>query len=576
MAEGHFPSDNIKLLTNENATRGQIVEAIEWMGRRVTSEDLVYIFFAGHGEIDGQGRAYFMPYNADPSLPYDLGLRADRFLEDLKTSITAKQMVFFIDACHAGAALVPGGTTGSSRSSGKNVIPNILGLWQKFLSDSDAINMGILSAGSNQLSWEDHELEHGLFTYFLIKGMEGAADIECDGTITAQALFRYVTDNVEKRSKELYSEQTPIVSPSWEPRFPLAMYAVAPSTKRPCVPAVVAPGGTPKAAPIRSSSFRESRAAIQFESVRGESARLVQFLHGMPKGADLHVHLSGAVYAESLIRAGVEDGLCVNLASLSFAKPRRPIGGEKGMAACNDGEVPVAQINHDQSLYNSLVNSFSMRHYVPSAGSTGYDQLYGTFSKFGGLDQRHLGEWIDELASHAAIQNEQYLEIMHTPDFSNAAKIASSVGWQPDFYRFREELLRRGIRDDLLAARESIDRAESLRRERENCGQHAELPACDVQIRYLYQVLRGLPKELVFVQALVGFELASMDPRFVGVNFVMPEDSVTSMSDYKLHMQILNFMHCTYPAVHNKPPCRRVVSWPSAANWLAVSYPRCC
>ena len=71
------------------------------------------------------------------------------------------------------------------------------------------------------------------------------------------------------------------------------------------------------------------------------------------------------------------------------------------------------------------------------------------------------------------------------------------------------------------------DQAEAVRREREHCGQPDAAPACKVEIRYLYQVLRGFPKEQVFAQTLLGFEVASADPRFVGINYVMPEDGTS-------------------------------------------------
>ena len=73
--------------------------------------------------------------------------------------------------------------------------------------------------------------------------------------------------------------------------------------------------------PLRSRTNAEQRTAKAFEAARANPLDLRAFLVGMPKGADLHVHLSGAVYAESWIRAGAEDHLCVNLSSLSFAKP---------------------------------------------------------------------------------------------------------------------------------------------------------------------------------------------------------------------------------------------------------------
>ena len=74
-----------------------------------------------------------------------------------------------------------------------------------------------------------------------------------------------------------------------------------------------------------------------------------------------------------------------------------------------------------------------MRGFVPSPGVTGHDHFFDTFAKFGGTDHRHLGEWIDEVATRAAAQNEQYLELMHTPEFPTTAKLAAEIGWQEDF-----------------------------------------------------------------------------------------------------------------------------------------------
>ena len=191
-----------------------------------------------------------------------------------------------------------------------------------------------------------------------------------------------------------------------------------------------------------------------------------------------------------------------------------------------------------------------MRSFVPSAGDSGHDHFFNTFAKFGGTDKRHVGEWLDEVATRAAAQNEQYLELMETPEFSHAASIARELGWQEDLAHFRDELLARGLRDEVAAARALVDQAEALRSAREHCGQPDEGAACKVQIRFLYQVLRGFPKEQVFAQALLGFETASADPRFVGVNFVMPEDGYTSMSDYALHMKMVGYLHSVYPKVH--------------------------
>ena len=301
---------------------------------------------------------------------------------------------------------------------------------------------------------------------------------------------------------------------------------------------------------VPNETAAERRASVSIEAARANPLHLHLLLLRMPKGADLHNHLSGAVYAESWIRAAAEDQLCVNLATLSFVKVQASTDNAPPQAACENGKVPAAQAYKDQHLYDALVDAFSMRGFVPSPGVTGHDHFFDTFSRFGGTDPRHKGEWLDEVATRAAAQNEQYLELMETPDFSHTAAIAREVGWHDDFGQMRDALLAHGLRDDIAVAREGFDRAESLRLQREHCGQQDEAPACRIQIRYLYQVLRGFPKQQVFAQALLGFETASVDPRVVGINFVMPEDGYTSMTDYALQMRFVGFLHEIYPKVH--------------------------
>jgi adenosine deaminase len=294
----------------------------------------------------------------------------------------------------------------------------------------------------------------------------------------------------------------------------------------------------------------ERRVDLQLQAARANPLQLRHFLFGMPKGADLHNHLSGAVYAESWIRAGAEDHLCVNLEKLAFVKPLPAAAGTNDLPSCDDGQVPASNAFKDQDLYDALVDAFSMRGFVPSSGTTAHDHFFDTFAKFGGTDHRHLGEWLDEVATRAAAQNEQYLELMHTPDFSHSAGLAKQIGWNEDFAHYREDLLAKGLRDDIAPAKAALDAAETLRNNREHCGQPEAAAACHVQIRYLCQVLRGLAKEIVFAQTLLCFEAASAEPRFVGLNLVMPEDGYVSMSDYTLHMRMVGFFHDLYPKVH--------------------------
>jgi adenosine deaminase len=301
-------------------------------------------------------------------------------------------------------------------------------------------------------------------------------------------------------------------------------------------------------------NFPEAKAVRGMEAVRDSPLELHEFLLRMPKGADLHVHLSGAVYAETFIRDAAEDHLCVDSVTLGFKKPVSMTAGESPAPVCGDGSVPAASAFSDQHLYDALVNAFSMRSFVPYASVSGHDHFFDTFAKFGGLDKRHVGEWVDEVTARAVAQNEQYMELMQTPKVLKATALAQELAknpkWVEDFAAARNNLLQGGIKDDVRVASEELDQIEAGRKKAGNCGTPGEAPACKVKVRYLYQVLRGLPKAFVFAQTLVAFETASADPRFVGLNYVMPEDGFVSMSDYATHMKMLAFFHAAYPKVH--------------------------
>src|ERR1700691_1277111 len=234
----------------------------------------------------------------------------------------------------------------------------------------------------------------------------------------------------------------------------------------------------PASGPAGSAEARAER-AYRTAAQSGPLA-MREFLADFPKGADLHVHLSGAVYAESFIRAAGEDGLCVDPVALRFAKP-----------PCEGQLVPAEKVPANQDLYDRLVDAFSMRSFVPTSGFSGHDQFFATFARFGGLGKKHAGEWVDEVASRAATQNEQYLELMQTPPFNHAGQVAHDLGWNPDFAQFRQALLDHGLRDEVAADREDVRSAESDRRKREHCGTAQAAPGCQVEVRYIYQILRG-------------------------------------------------------------------------------------
>ncbi len=297
-------------------------------------------------------------------------------------------------------------------------------------------------------------------------------------------------------------------------------------------------------AALAQASAAEARTARAFEEARQEGQpELEMFLRKMPKGADLHMHLSGAVYAETYLKDAAEDGLCVNVAGLRFdPKYHAP--------DCPQGDVAASALPQHEHLYNELVDAFSMRTFVPVTGESGHDWFFDTFGRFSGLSKSHRGEWVNDVATQAAGENEQYLEIMVTPDFSAAEKLAQEVGFDSNFAEYREKLLAAGIGREVPAIRKMFSTVLAQKRDLEHCGTPEATAACGVKVRFLYQVLRNMPAPDVFAQILLGFEVSSTDPDVVGINLVEPEDGYYSLKDYTMHMEMIRAMHKFYPKVN--------------------------
>jgi adenosine deaminase len=301
---------------------------------------------------------------------------------------------------------------------------------------------------------------------------------------------------------------------------------------------LIAPLFSGAAEPTTSSN--EAKTARYFESLRKDPNQLLAFLREMPKGGDLHNHLLGAIYAESFIGWAAEKGLCVD--PNTFYLSPSPCGGEKGT-------VPASKALSERILYRDMVDAYSMRNWELS-GVSGHDHFFDTFDKFIVASYGKTGEMLAETAARAASQHEIYQELMHVATFSEVTALANRSGWDDDFARQRDKLLGNGMKQVVAAARKEMDDAEAVRNASLRCGTTQPDPGCKITQRYQYMVLRGAPKEIVFTQMVLGFEAASIDPRFVGVNLAQPEEWYVPTRDFGLHMRMLQYLHGVYPNVH--------------------------
>ncbi len=308
--------------------------------------------------------------------------------------------------------------------------------------------------------------------------------------------------------------------------------------------ALIGPPTTTAATRPAVSNSNEARTERYFKSIRNNPNLLLPFLREMPKGGDLHNHLSGAIYAESLIQWGADSNDCVDPKTLTI------IAGPCGST------IPVSTAFGDPGLYAGMIDAFSMRNWQLS-GQSGHDHFFDTFGKFGQATVGAEDKMLAETAARAASQHEVYQELMITPTGKDLDKLAESVGWDDDFARLQQKLLDGGLAQILAAASQQVQAAEMARDKLLNCGVPKADPGCQITQRFLFQVARGKPKEIVFAEILSGFLMAGADPKlvtpnphFVSLNLVMPEDWYVPMRDFPLQMRMLNYLHERYPHVH--------------------------
>ncbi|MBO4645560.1 MAG: caspase family protein [Bacteroidales bacterium] len=199
---GSVPAGNIYLLTNNQATRSNILSAMDKAFGRATDADRIIFFFSGHGFQD-----HFVAYDTDADDYYGV-VRALSF-SDVKAkfkSSKAKTKLIFADACFAGSFKTTSNATHPSTST----------------SFKDVQVAVMMSCKDDEVSRENKEsLNHGVFTYYLLQGLKGGADEDGNGRIIMYEIFKYVHDHVSKYTS---NNQTPVMYGNFDIRLIVGTY----------------------------------------------------------------------------------------------------------------------------------------------------------------------------------------------------------------------------------------------------------------------------------------------------------------------------------------------------------------
>jgi uncharacterized caspase-like protein len=171
-----------------------------WLPDRVEKDGTVFVYYSGHGAPNTKTtEGHLLPYDGDPTYLDSTGYPLKRLYEHLD-KLPAKEVIVVIDSCFSGS----GGRSVTAKGSRPVVLSQ----------DSPVPTNGktvVLTASSGaQVSSTFDSKKHGLLTYFLLKGLQGSADLNNDGKIDLSEIYAYVRPEVEGVARQEYhNEQTP-------------------------------------------------------------------------------------------------------------------------------------------------------------------------------------------------------------------------------------------------------------------------------------------------------------------------------------------------------------------------------
>ncbi|HSS50062.1 MAG TPA: hypothetical protein VLX28_14085 [Thermoanaerobaculia bacterium] len=351
-------------------------------------------------------------------------------------------------------------------------------------------------------------------------------------------------------------------------------------------------------APVTAPAGAPRSVDAAFQAARRDPNALRAFLLAMPKGGDLHHHLTGAVYPEVLIQLASYEGLSVDLASSGFAQcGGAPAGSNAGIPvaamtadckACADSSVcktPVAQCTSgtktltgsfvpacclcsDSNSYDGVVNALSMRG-QPWGTLAAHDHFFAIFSKLGpaASDSASI---LAQLRQQASRENVLYIESMSSSvrppgDALSAFQALFSGDGSSPGAAFCQRLMAGPLDPaatvegkSVLAAADALGRQTAAAMTGQldasskllGCDSQPQAPGCEVTVRRQIEMHRTLAPLIICQEALLGFAASHADRRhIVGINIVAAEDAYMARVDYLPHMNLIGNLGRIYPDV---------------------------
>ena len=195
------PSENIKMLSNNKATRSEILSALKfWLPAQVKAgKSHVYILFSGHGlTSDEDAQKYWLPFDVNKELLAETAVSEKWALAELQ-KLQAKSITIFLDSCYSGLA-----------RKGESLDPQTRGIKFKSAVAHMPTNFTMISASAaNQTALASDDFKQGIFSYFLTRGLAGQADSDSNQRVTYGELIDYLLQKVDKKALSMNRRQQP-------------------------------------------------------------------------------------------------------------------------------------------------------------------------------------------------------------------------------------------------------------------------------------------------------------------------------------------------------------------------------
>ncbi len=292
------------------------------------------------------------------------------------------------------------------------------------------------------------------------------------------------------------------------------------------------------------AALAEKDTAARYDVAIKNPVTMKAFLKDVPKGGDLHNHLTGAVYAETFLAWAAADGNCIN------STTHRAVFSSQCTPDTQATPSPGAP------FFDEVVRAWSMKDFVPGA-ETGRTHFFATFGKFGLVAGNHRDQGIADVLRRAADENQLYVETMFNMG-RNIGTLSAAL-WSGTLRAGDLPTLYDSIINDPTFAKELgqdlaiVNAAAANYKNDLGCAGATPSPGCKVGVRFVAQVARTGPNDNIFGQLISAFEMAAQTPHIVAANLSSPEDDTTALNNYGLHMAMLDFLHQKYKVTGLSP-----------------------